>query len=456
MHTRSKRIVLATLMFVTATAMTYYAVASSNYSFHLPQFLSQESLKRSMQGSSGIAVDLNGDGNEDLVIGAPYSHNRGIQGSLLIYLTSPKGFRNGRPILLQGEGNLGWSLVSLGDIYGNGGGYFAAGAFSGSGKDTSLSGTVTVFKGGAKISKVAVIEGENALDKFGYALASGDLNGDAYPDLIVGAPMHSPGAALYQQGAVYIYFGPGYSPASAIKIPATATAMGIGISIAAGDINGDGVDDLLMGASGKVLGYYGSKDSFSPSAGNPDVVFSSSDSGFGRAIAVLWDLNGDGFRDVAVGAYTAVVSNDNETGRLYILKGGNGPRTVNISPVPPAPLPADVLNRIDGELNSGRFASKILPVKDVDGDGIPELAVTAEHGDGNPWPMTGKIFLFSGIDLNGEVSVASAKVIPGDVRDMHLGSFLAMIGENWLAAGAPTENAGTGSVRLFDLNAIVQ
>jgi hypothetical protein len=89
---------------------------------------------------------------------------------------------------------------------------------------------------------------------------------------------------------------------------------------------------------------------------------------------------------------------------------------------------------------------------DIDRDGIPEVAVSAEHADGNIWLMTGKVFIFSGKGLVKGATVASATPIPGDARDMHLGAFLASAKKGrQLIAGAPTELVNTGSVRLFRL-----
>ncbi len=180
-----------------------------------------------MQGHSGVALDLNGDGNKDLVIGAPFADIEDTKGALLVYLATPEGSFYNSAAVLRESGNLGWSLVALGDIDGDGKEDFAAGAYSGSGEQASLSGTVVVYKGAHEPLQMAVLEGENAMDKFAYALASGDLNNDGATDLIVGAPLHSPSPSLYQGGSVYVYFGPTYSQTNVIKIHATRNNSGI-------------------------------------------------------------------------------------------------------------------------------------------------------------------------------------------------------------------------------------
>ena len=91
----------------------------------------------------------------------------------------------------------------------------------------------------------------------------------------------------------------------------------------------------------------------------------------------------------------------------------------------------------------------------MDDDIIPDLAVSAVHADGNSWPMTGRIFVFSGETLSGGPTVSDAKTIMGSARDMHLGTFLALIEDGrWIAAGAPTENDNTGVVHFFDLSTL--
>jgi hypothetical protein len=417
--------------------------------------LSQKSLRGAMQGTSGLTLDLNGDGLNDLVVGAPLAQHKGKTGALLVYLATAKGFHKKPSAILRGDGNLGWSLVALGDLNDDGREDFAAGAYSDNGEYSSLAGTVTIYYGGKKPRKVSVLEGEHALDKYGYSLASGNFNDDGNPDLVVGAPFHSPDPSLYQAGAVYVYFGPDYDPENAIKIPASSDNKGIGFSLAAGDITNDGIDDLLMGASSKVIGYYGGTGIF-PACPDPDFSYTNynyNDTGFGRTIAILWDVDNDSYNDIAVGAHQAVVAGTIDSGRLFILNGG--PEISRTDNCDSDGSSLKLLATIDGEPNSGHFAAAILPVGQVDADIIPDLAVSAVHADGNSWLMTGRIYVFSGETLSGGPSVSDAKTIMGNARDMHLGTFLALIEDGkWIAAGAPTENDNTGGVHFFDLSTL--
>ena len=417
--------------------------------------LSQKSLRGARQGESGLTLDLNGDGLKDLVVGAPFAQHKGKTGALLVYPATARGFHKKPSAILRGDGNLGWSLVALGDLNDDGREDFAAGAYSGSGVYSSLAGTVTIYYGGKKPRKVSVLEGEHALDKFGYSLSSGDLDDDGNPDLVVGAPFHSPDPSLYQAGAVYVYFGPDYDPEKAVKIPASGDCSGIGFSVAVGDITDDGIDDLLMGASLKVIGYHGGTGSF-PACPDPDFSYTNfnyNDTGFGRTIAILWDVDGDGYNDIAVGAHQAMVAGAIDSGRLFILKGGPAASTTDNCDSGGSSL--QLLTVIDGAPDSGHFAAAILPVGPADGGIVPDLAVSAVHADGNSWLMTGRIYVFSGESLSGGPSVSEAKTILGNARNMHLGAFLAVVGDGrWLAAGAPTEKDNTGVVHFFDLSAL--
>ena len=126
---------------------------------------------------------------------------------------------------------------------------------------------------------------------------------------MIGANRHSASPEVHLGGAVYVYFGPGLTHQSSVKLAATTHTGILGNSTACGDLNGDGIDDLVISAisshgsrwhSSQVLGYYGS-ESFAPQTDEADLVIESNDSHFGDSLAVLEDLNGDGYNEIAIG-----------------------------------------------------------------------------------------------------------------------------------------------------------
>src|SRR5262245_15596586 len=150
--------------------------------------------------------------------------------------------------------------------------------------------------------------GENNADFFGTSVAwIGDVNGDGYDDLIAGAFRYPDLASL---GQAYLFFGgPAIDSAADLVIPAPAGNVAwFGISVAsAGDFNGDGHPDFIVGAQhsgyeGKAFVYYGG-----PSLdATPDLTLIGASTGsltlFGASVASAGDVNEDGFDDVIVGA----------------------------------------------------------------------------------------------------------------------------------------------------------
>jgi hypothetical protein len=202
---------------------------------------------------------------------------------------------------------------------------------------------------------------------FAYSVASaGDVNGDGYGDVIIGALHGAPGQSA---GAAYVYLGDPLGltlqPSFAIAPPANDDLSFGGSAASAGDVNGDGYADVIVGASGSMNNtgrayvYLGSASGIvsqpSFTLTGPDGVNGS----FGRSVASTGDVDGDGYADVIVGAPGA-----SGTGKAYIYRGGaTGLPT----------QPSLTLNG-PGDLN-GSFGSSVASAGDINGDGYADVIV---------------------------------------------------------------------------------
>ena len=262
---------------------------------------------------------------------------------------------------IEEHGNLGHSAVT-GDVNGDGLDDIIVGA---RGVATPQPGTVYVIFGPAnppgRIIDAAteadvVIVGEAGGDFFGWSLTSGDFNGDQVDDFAVGAPRQPAGP-----GQIHVFLGP-VASGTTIDLAVESsdlTVLGpdlgdeLGWSLSSGDFNGDGLDDLLMGAhhgdgpgnsrtfAGEahvVLGYAGMGDP-APQvrdlgiAGASDLTVFGADAAdeFGESVTA-GDFNGDGKDDLLLGADQADgPANDREgAGEAYVILGG--------SPLPSSPI----------------------------------------------------------------------------------------------------------------------
>lgn len=269
------------------------------------------------------------------------------------------------------------------DVNGDGYGDLAVGADG----YNANAGRVYVFHGGGDGiadggagGADTTISGGTADDAFGYSVSLGDVNGDGYGDLTVGATGYDSEA-----GRVYLFHGRnGGIAADDADADADTTIDGdgtnrFGSSVSVGDINGDGFGDLVAGRPGTtgswVYTFHGDSDGISASGvGAADSTISGS-MYFGVSTAV-GDVNGDGFGDLVVGA----VSFTSSTGRAYVfLGGGNG--------IAADDADADADTTIDGEETNSQFGSS-MSIDDVDGDGYGDLAVAAR--------LTNRVYVFHG------------------------------------------------------------
>ncbi|MBK8553117.1 MAG: FG-GAP repeat protein [Ignavibacteria bacterium] len=231
--------------------------------------------------------------------------------------------------------------------------------------------------------------GYAANDNFGFSVSSaGDVNGDGFNDIIIGAPFND--AAGSDAGRAYIYFG-GNIINSGVDVILTGAAAGdkFGISVSsAGDINGDGFFDVIAGANFNDAGGSNAGRAYIYFGGNTmnnvaDVILTgaSVNDYFGSSLSSAGDVNSDGYIDVIVGA----IRNDaggTDAGRAYIYFGGSVMNNI-----------ADVT--LTGAAANDFFGYSVSESGDVNADGYSDVLVGAPNND-NAGTDAGRAYIYFG------------------------------------------------------------
>lgn len=324
----------------------------------------------------------------------------------------------------------GSSVSYAGDVNGDGYSDIIVGAPG----ISSSTGRAYIYYGGFSINTVpdVILSGESTANNFGISVSSaGDVNADGYDDVIVGASGHSG-----SRGKAYLYFG-GSVMNSVADVTMSGETSGnlFGCAVAGGDVNGDGFSDMIVGAFsfnssvGKVYIFFGGN---SPdNTADKSMIGEGTSNLFGNSVAFAGDVNGDGFGDIVAGARGFTGS----TGRAYVFFGGASMDSL-----------ADVT--MTGEAPNQEFGYSLSSAGDVNGDGFSDIIAGSDFVTSLP----GKAYLFYGgssmdnsadLILNGEAngdlfghSVSSA----GDVN---------CDGYSDLLIGANGNTSSTGKAYIF-------
>ena len=358
-------------------------------------------------------ADINGDGLDDFLTVAPYNsegYNAGGQVYIIFGQSTPPNLSNSLStsgasyIGVTAFGNYGMYATSAGDI--NGDGMF----------DVVINSTNTYIVFGRIdnwLHDSALVDADAYYNSGQRSASAGDVNGDGYDDLLVGSPLSN---AMH--GKAYLILGhDGGWPFGDELTSADASYLGeayldeCGVVLSgAGDVDGDGLDDFLIGSryndeggqgAGQVYLVFGRTSGWTidTDLGSVDASFLGSSYGdaLGWSMARLGDVNADGFDDFGLGAHGFALEGTDSIGSAFILFGNAGVWQMD---TPVLGVEASFI----GELSNDEAAFSMASAGDINNDGLADLLIGAPYND-ESGTDAGQAYLVLGsecIDTDGD------------------------------------------------------
>ncbi|MBC8123005.1 MAG: FG-GAP repeat protein [Gemmatimonadaceae bacterium] len=428
--------------------------------------------------SVSSAGDVNGDGIPDLIVGVYRANAQGRSNAGRAYVVFGKA--NTALIDLANLGNGGFaiegaavedstgnSVASAGDVNGDGIPDLIVGASRADPQGRSDAGRAYVVFGKADTATVDLanlgnsgfaINGATARDYAGGSVSSaGDINGDGLADLIIGASRADPQGRA-GAGQAYVVFGKANTATvdlvnlgnSGFAINGTASHDYAGNSVSsAGDINGDRIPDLVVGArgadpqgrleAGQVYVVFGKADTATVDLANLGsggfaIEGEASLVAIGLSVSSAGDVSGDGIPDLLIGAGAADIQNRVDAGRVYVVFGKANTALIDLANLGSGGFV------LDGATAYDYAGISVSSAGDVNGDGIPDLIIGASRADPQGRIFAGRAYVVFGkrtdtnpIDLRNVQLSATP-----DVTAALLGAAVTFTGNNLSSVSAIT------------------